>query len=303
MHYVHDSKESLVSRFIKFGLRMAGLKRKIEKDIARGSFNQDPAKVPSSILKRIEIETDVVAGRTVWTVRRKQSQTLPRIMFLHGGAYIYNMGKEHWAFINSLLAQCDVEIVIPDYPLAPAHSALEAHAFLNSVYAWLGDGKGVNVLMGDSAGAGLALSYLQSQVANQERLPQHAILIAPWLDIALNNPACAVLEEKEVMLTVKGLRQAGDAYRKTLKVNDFRVSPGLGECKGLPSISLFIGGHDLFYADTLAFKEKLTSAGGFVRLFEYPSMMHDWPVIVDLPEAKSAIIQIAEIVSSIGHKR
>src|SRR5690606_3466899 len=112
------------------------------------------------------------------------------------------------------------------------------------------------VFMGNSAGGGLALGFAQ-KLRNENRTqpqPSQLILISPWLDITLSNPDIRMVDKKDKLLSIKGLRMAAKAYASSVDGNDFRVSPIYGDFSGLGKISLFIGTNDLFVADARKFK-------------------------------------------------
>ena len=54
------------------------------------------------------------------------------------------------------------------------------------------------VVMGDSAGGGLALALVEKMGEENIAMPNQTILISPWLDVRMNNPKIAEIEENEV---------------------------------------------------------------------------------------------------------
>ena len=79
------------------------------------------------------------------------------------------------------------------------------------------------------------------------------------------------------------------------------MSPEYGSLKGLAPITLFIGTRDILYPDCRKLRDKADSEGVRLDYREYDEMVHDW-MLGPLPEAKHAIAEIVDTVSSDGRK-
>jgi acetyl esterase/lipase len=156
-------------------------------------------------------------------------------------------------------------------------------------------GAGNVVVMGDSAGGGMALAL--AQVLRAEGLPQpeRLILLSPWLDVSMSNPALPELDKRDPILDIQGLKTAGEMYAGDLSVRDPRVSPMFGDCSHLAPMSLFIGTRDIFLADCRDFRTKLTAEGIRLDYHEAPEMLHDW-MIMPTPEAEEVLSEIQSIL-------
>ncbi len=152
--------------------------------------------------------------------------------------------------------------------------------------------------VGDSAVSGLALSYAQYLRNGEKKLPEQIILSAPWLDVTMSNPEIPNIDKDDKMLGIQGLKMAGKAYAGRFETTDYRVSPIYGEFEGLPKISVFIGTHDLFWADTKKLKTKLDKANIPMNYFEYPNMFHNWWIMVGLPESKNVVRQVSSLLTN-----
>ena len=79
------------------------------------------------------------------------------------------------------------------------------------------------------------------------------------------------------------------------------MSPVYGSLKGLAPVTLFIGTRDILYPDCRKLRDKADSEGVRLHYREYDEMVHDW-MLGPLPEAKHAIAEIVDTVSSDGRK-
>jgi len=130
-------------------------------------FDKKPAHPKKSFYKKYSINESNLDGKQIWKIslKIKDSSSISNllILFLHGGAYIANITKEHWDLIEQLLIKTKGTVIVPDYPLVPYFTYLETYEFMDKLYLKIlrkyKDKK--IILMGDSAGAGLALGFVQ----------------------------------------------------------------------------------------------------------------------------------------------
>jgi acetyl esterase/lipase len=296
--YVHNLRESLTSKVVKSVLWLAGKNRSIERDMTRGKIRQRAASVPFFVSRMCHTEVEQVAGRRVWTLHPKRKSSSRVILYLHGGAYIYNILSLHWYLIGQLIKGTGATMVVPDYPLAPRHSCTDTHAFMDQVYRQLLERypAGEILFMGDSAGAGLALAFSQQLRDRGQPLPGKLMLLSPWLDVGMTHPGLAAIERYDRLLNIRGPRLAGASYAGDLDIRDSRVSPLFGALTGLPEISIFTSTHDIAHVDSLELRGRLQSEGISSTYYEYPRMLHDWFIFPGLPEARHCIRQICAAI-------
>jgi acetyl esterase/lipase len=94
----------------------------------------------------------------------------------------------------------------------------------------------------------------------------------------------------------KGLAEAGRRYAGPLEVRDPRVSPIFGAFDGLAPMVVFIGTRDVLLPDARRLRKAATAAGVRMDYWEYPGMIHNWPMR-RLPEAHRAIDQLCSTIN------
>jgi len=220
------------------------------------------------------------------------------ILYLHGGAYVDQPVLAHWTFLDKLVKHTQARVIVPIYPKAPVHHYGETFEGLCKIYKSLLEtvAPGEIVVMGDSAGGGIALAFAQTLL--QEKLPQpkNIILLSPWLDISMDNPHIGALERKDPMLRTEYLKAMGKAWAGTDDVHGYQVSPIYGPLEGLGRISLFVGTHEIFLADALKLKARARQKAVGLDYHEYPKMNHVFPLF-PIPEAKRALKEIVAIIN------
>lgn len=221
------------------------------------------------------------------------------IFFTHGGGYVSGSCSDHRMHVAKFVKESGIGALLFEYRLAPEHPYPAAVEDTIKAYRWLLD-QGTQpsniVIMGDSAGGGLALAALLAFRDKGLPLPSAAVGISPWTD----------------------LKCTGESYRTNVKVclspkdswtvfskhyyadNDPclpLISPLYGDLHGLPPILLYAAGDEILRDDSVRFAEKAKAAGVDVRLHVEKGMFHCYPVAAPVfPEAVKAMKDICSFV-------
>ncbi len=220
------------------------------------------------------------------------------IVYLAGGAFIYEPTALHLDFATTMAKHLDAEILLPAYPVAPHATAAQANADLVEMVAALQQDRPEQrvILMGDSSGGGLALSMAQQMQAAGLAPPDFVVMISPWLDIRMAHPDITPeLDAKDYMLDAPALAYVGQVWAGELPLDDPRVSPIHGPLAGVGELILVASDCELFTPDTRLLVERAKAQGAVMHYHEYPGLFHDFTVL-GVPESKVAI---ADIVADI----
>lgn len=290
---------SIESKLFYHLLRFINKKRFLEMQFTFGRFDFYNCKEPpKEIYKICNVDKNQFMGRNVFTLCPKKDRvSASHILYLHGGAYVQNFVKQHWRFLAMLVRETHCTVTAPDYPLAPEYTYRDAFEMLVPLYQRLLSKveQGNSILMGDSAGGGLALALAQKLKVERLPPPQSLILLSPWLDIALNNPEIKAIDRFDPFLSVKGLRKAGLAYAGQSNIDGHMLSPINGPLEQVGDISVFIGSRDLLVADARKLKVLGAKKGIAINYREYKDMVHVW-MFLGFPEAKLAQKEIFNLI-------
>jgi acetyl esterase/lipase len=212
-------------------------------------------------------------------------------LYLHGGSYIHPMAAQQWRLVERLAA-AGVRVAVPDYELAPAFTYREAYPLVMEAYRRLVAERGAQLttIIGDSAGGGLALGLAQSLLGTDVPQPRRLVLLAPWLDLTLDDPAVLASASADPWLSRVGLVAAGRAWAGGDDPRLPRLSPIEGPIDGLAPIRVFVGTRDLLLPDVLRLQRRFRSAGhGDDRftLTVQPGALHNYPLL-PAPEGRLA---------------
>jgi acetyl esterase/lipase len=198
---------------------------------------------------------------------------------------VKQIAKQHWRLIADLADATGCPVDVPIYGLAPQHDLAEMVDFVVAVVCGL-DGARVR-LAGDSAGGGLALLVAQ-RLRDAGGSPVSSVTVmAPWLDLAMDNPDIDLIEPVDPWLARPAIRPMARAVAGTLRLDDPRVSPVRGSSGNLPPVTVLVGTRDMTLADVRLLRERVLAAGGSIVVHESPGSPHVHPLL-PTPEGRAA---------------
>lgn len=232
----------------------------------------------------------VIADNDVYTLENDNADCL--IIYLHGGAYCFGILDSHIVFCDKLAQRMNAKVYMPLYPILLKSTCLDAFRFLQEVYAdVLREGNPV-ILMGDSSGGGLALAFAERLRDNGDPMPERLVLLSPWIDVTMTNPAIPSLEGGDFILSAYGLAGLGKLWAGEMEIKDSRVSPLYDSMTGLPPTLIFCGTDEILRPDITLLHEKMKAAGIKCRLVIGEGLWHVFPSY-DIPERDTCIDMIA----------
>lgn len=252
---------------------------------------------PAKVAQRLDITERKVAGFPVYEAKPRGKAIARRILYIHGGAFCFEMTPHHWNLVAELAERTAAHITVPIYPLAPEHKLPQVEAMMTEVYREvLGEGGEVTI-MGDSAGGTMALALTMIAAKAGWPLASRLVLISPGIDMTLANPKVKDYAKVDPWLDIVGGTEAMRLYGGDVPLGDWRISPLYGDLSILPPVLAFSGTHDILYPDTMLFAEKARALGRSVELVSGERMFHVWPLI-DMPEAKPARDRMVAFLSA-----
>ena len=236
--------------------------------------------VPDDMEKQKTVETNEFMGRKLFTISPQDGEKSGKvILYFHGGAYVGEATNQHWNFLEKIMKDTKATIIMPDYPLTPKYTYKDVMTFAESVYKRI-----INyvkpenlVVMGDSAGGGLALGLEEKISQNNIELPSKTILISPWLDTNLTNEKINEVQKNDKDLSKEKLALAAFLYSRGLqKEDDYFVNPINGDLSKLKNITIFTGTYDILNPDCYVLKQKAKEQGTVIEVKEYATASHIW---------------------------
>ena len=222
------------------------------------------------------------------------------LLYIPGGAYLNPPLKYHWKLINTLALETHCTVVLPVYLKVPNYTCDEAYEAMIEFYKDFSQREetGRIVIAGDSSGGGMSLVLSQMLRDDYPRLPQpdELILIAPWMDVSMENEDIKDYEPIDPMLDIFGAKEIGKMWAGERDVHDPMVSPIYGTFEDLGKITIFIGTRDMLCPDCLKFSEILDEKGIEHTLIVEEGLDHPYPLF-PTPEAKDAQQIMIDIIN------
>lgn len=225
------------------------------------------------------------------------------IFYLHGGGYVAGDPVVYRNFVAALCRASGYRALVVNYRLAPENPFPAALEDAQRSYAWLltqGIAADQIVIIGDSAGGGLALSTLVSLREGCHPLPAAAVLLSPWTDLTLESDSHVTKVKDDPLITRKFLDQSRQHYIGTgASDKDALVSPLYANLTGLPPLLVLVGTAEVLLDDSTALIHKAREAGVDAELIKGDGMIHTWPFFIDsFPEASEAVQNIGTYIHS-----
>ena len=255
---------------------------------ARASYRSRRAFTQPDAPKVFKVEDKVVSDKGVnVTVRvyhphaAQSHQTLPGLVYLHGGGWTIGDLDTHDVLCRSLCLQAGIVVVSVDYRMGPEHKFPAAYDDTVAAFNWtvahaasLGIDASRIAIGGDSAGGNLAAAACLG-LRGQSVQPALQLLIYPatimWQDTAsyhANGKGYMLTKESIAYYTENYLRNRDDA-------KDWRASPQLAQSHaGLPSAFVMTAGFDPLRDEGLMYADALSKAGVSAQYICFERQIH-----------------------------
>lgn len=251
---------------------------------------------PSAAISCDDFKINHIPARWLTPPDVKKMRT---IIYVHGGGYIAGSMNSHRDLASRIAMAAKARLLIFDYRLAPENPFPDGINDVKTVYRWLLSQTGPDhkvCLIGDSAGAGLALALLSIILKEKMPAPSCSVLISPWIDLECKNPSHVSNGDKDPMLSREVLKKTARLYTDqdlTLPL----VSPINNNFKGIGPMLIQTGKNEVLLDDARILAEKLQKSGVAVDLEVWDGMFHVWHYFAKyLLEGQQAIQKIGDFV-------
>lgn len=250
----------------------------------------------STLISQVKEET--IQDTSILTVSKDKSPKYT-ILYLHGGAYAYSLGSLHLAYADRLAQELDAQVILPDYKVIGQGTWKDAYQLLSILYSKIRSKTKKNIiLLGDSAGGGLAAGFYEYLAKQKKKLPNKTILFSPWLDITCSNEEISSYASRDTHLNAESLIQYGLQWADGLDPKDYKLSPLFGDRSKFKNLYLFVGTEEIFYPDITEFYASIRQQKN-IQLEIGQGCMHNYPLYIDeLEVSQEAFNKVLDFIKT-----
>ena len=264
--------------------------------------NMDAAMAGYPVPERTAV-TAVSAGGTSaeWLVA-EGADPARRVLYLHGGGYFYGNLDTHRGLAAAYSHASGCAVLALDYRLAPEHPYPAAVEDALTAYRWMrahgpqgADIFRTTCIVGDSAGGGLTLATLLALRDDDEPLPDAAVTVSAWTDLAGTGASWTTRAAADPRVRRDVIDQMARWYLGEVNPATPLASPWYADLAGLPPLLMQVGDAEVLLDDTRRVADKARKAGVDITEEVWPEMYHVWHQRrAEHPEGQAAIERVGE---------
>lgn len=232
------------------------------------------------------LEIFEVNGIAMEWVVKKDANPDKAILQLHGGAYTRSLKDNGMTYRRAAVQYARISgaaVLTVDYRVAPKDPYPAALEDALLAYNWLLDNGFTAeniIIVGDSAGGGLALAIVLFLRDNNMPMPAGLITMSAWTNL--------------------NYKRRKPAYVGNERADNPYISPVYGEYHDFPPMLMQAGGDEIILNDTLKVAAKAKDAGVLVTQTTYPGMFHVFQMLFpELEDANKAWEEVEKFITNI----
>ncbi|MBR3600018.1 MAG: alpha/beta hydrolase fold domain-containing protein [Lachnospiraceae bacterium] len=263
-------------------------------------------KLPSFVEKSFEVDELKDAGCKSYRLVPKTGFDGEYIIYLYGSGMCKNITVEQWKMVTNLALETGKGLYVPMYPLAPEASCRELFDMVCRSYDNFSKGFDVEkiILLGDSSGAGLALSLTHLAWDNGLRKPDQLIMLSPAMDTEffdkeLESQVVENLSYEDRYFFSEGAKDFINTYWvKDYAVKTIYTSPYYEDdlTDICDDMVLFSGTYDMFNCYARSFYNRAKAQGINIRFFEFEEENHNFIIHSKSQDALMAYRYLVDVV-------
>ncbi len=206
----------------------------------------------------------------------------------------------HLGLLGRIARAPGLQVVAPNYRLAPEHPGPAAFDDALAAFAALGLPADRVILGGDSAGGGIAAA-LAADLCAQAWPPLGLILLSPWTDLTLSCGSLVSNAASDPLILVDPMAEAARQICGALAPGDPRLSLLFADWSQACPTFIQVGASEVLLDDSARLAEVLRAAGAEVTLERLVGVPHVLAFLAPrVPEATAAIGQIAAFIQTLS---
>ena len=265
---------------------------------------QNASRRPPRPPKGVTVGSEAYGGIPCETVR-KAGNGDTMVLYIHGGGFTTGSARERRAVTFYLCDKLGYDCIACDYRLAPEHKLPAAHEDCYAAYGAVVQRYPQVVLMGESAGGTLAVSVAMRALKEGIARPAAVAAFSPLAALNTNLPSHKTNVKTDYML--KRDPASGELLKLICPENagveffkDPIISPVYGTFNNFPPLFLSASDSEILYDDAVMLYQKAVNDGVKAHIEVMNGLLHAWPIITQLPEARKTLKKLDVFLKNAG---
>ena len=272
---------------------MAGILNKINAD--RAFFNSLGNIYPAD--SRVDITSESIEGITCYWFTPENFDENKTIIYLHGGSFVLGSIQSHKPMVSHFASALFAKILFIEYALAPEKPFPNGVNDVLKVYrGFIRKYPNSKIsIIGDSAGGGLCVSFINMAIKEKLQMPSSVIFISPFIYLKCNTESYETRKKIDPILTKDVLTEYANYY---VADNWNEADPGELNFNSFPPLFILIGSNEILFDDSKAFYEKIRPLQPGTKMKEYINQNHVW-LLADIKSkgAKDALTDMKKFIT------
>ena len=244
----------------------------------------------------ITLSSQSIGGVSCLIARPRTLRSNWKIFYTFGGGFVSGSAYEDLTIAAPVSAITGVEVIIPEYRLAPEYPWPAACDDIMAVYSEIC--KNRIAMLGESAGGNLALVTMFRAKKMGLNLPVAAALISPWCDLTNLGDSMDFNDGRDPTLSLKQSNMAASHYASGQDLTNPEISPIFEEFDNtFPDFFISTGTRDLLMSQSILLANKLKASDIFVELNIWEGLWHVFEWNIDLPESRLSLKKVSDFLS------
>ena len=265
---------------------------------------QNASRRPPRPPKGVTVGSEAYGGIPCETVR-KAGNGDTMVLYIHGGGFTTGSARERRAITFYLCDRFGFDCIACDYRLAPEHKLPAAHEDCYAAYGAVVQRYPQVVLMGESAGGTLAVSVAMRALKEGIARPAAVAAFSPLAALNTDLPSHKTNVKTDYML--KRDPSSGELLKLICPENagaeffkDPIISPVYGTFNNFPPLFLSASDSEILYDDAVMLYQKAVNDGVKAHIEVMNGLLHAWPIITQLPEARKTLKKLDVFLKNAG---
>ena len=232
------------------------------------------------------------------------AETLPVIVYMHGGGWILGNAGTHDRLVRELAVGARAALLFVEYPNSPEARYPVAIEQGYATAQWVvreGAAKGLDAgrmaVAGESVGGNMTAALTLMAKERGDVRFVHASMYYPVTDAAMDTESYDEFAEG-YYLSRKAMEWFWDAYipdaGERARITASPNQADIEQLRGLPPTLLFVDEADVLRDEGEAYAAKLRTAGVPITTVRYDGVVHDFMLLNAMSEAKATRAAIAQ---------